>query len=104
MRSRRGFDDGSMSGNFRVHAFAFDSTNPATMYVVTYCAGLFKSRDGGRSWQKINRGFVAPCRPPFSIAVDPRDSRVLYALTPDDNGGLFKSTDAGRNWRRTSQP
>jgi photosystem II stability/assembly factor-like uncharacterized protein len=100
----RRIDGGLMQGNRRVHDFAFDTRNAGTMYAVTYCAGLFKSRDAGRTWRRINRGFVEPCRPPFSVAVDPLDSSVLYALTPGTGLGLYKSTDAGSSWRRTSQP
>jgi photosystem II stability/assembly factor-like uncharacterized protein len=85
-----------------VHALAFDPRAAGTMYAVTYCDGIIKSRDGGRSWRVINRGFVAGCRPPYDLEVDPRNSRILYALTPDV--GLFKSTDGGGHWRRTPQP
>ncbi|MCD6508261.1 hypothetical protein J7M22_16790, partial [Candidatus Poribacteria bacterium] len=45
--------------------------------------------DGGWSWVKI-----WPYRtPPITIAVDPKDSRVIYA-------DVFKTTDGGRNWKQ----
>jgi photosystem II stability/assembly factor-like uncharacterized protein len=98
----RRVDRGTMWDNRRVHSLAFDAKQRGTMYAVTYCEGIFRSSDGGRSWQDANDGFDPGCRPPFAIAVDPRNSRVLYALTPDV--GLFKSSDGGRHWRRTPQP
>lgn len=72
--------------------------------------GLFKTIDGGRTWQSIlsrdeNTGAV-------DIAIDPTDSRILYAAlyqhrrTPfgyvggGAGSGLFKSVDAGTTWTR----
>jgi photosystem II stability/assembly factor-like uncharacterized protein len=73
--------------------------------------GIFRSRDGGRTWQKVlykdeNTGGC-------DVELDPSDPSVIYAglwesrLAPweDDNeyggagGGLFKSTDGGDTWR-----
>ncbi|HET9461584.1 MAG TPA: hypothetical protein VFO56_06590 [Gaiellaceae bacterium] len=85
-----------------VHAITVDPTSLGTMYAVTYCEGIIKCRDSGRSRRPINRGFVPDCRSPYDLEVDPRDPSVLYALTPDV--GLFKSTDGGQHWSRASQP
>jgi photosystem II stability/assembly factor-like uncharacterized protein len=74
--------------------------------------GLYKSVDGGRTWNAIltkdeNTGVV-------DVAVDPSDSRIVYAAlyqhrrTPfgfvggGPGSGLFKSTDAGATWSRLS--
>jgi photosystem II stability/assembly factor-like uncharacterized protein len=93
---------GALAEGRHAHALAFDPTTSSVMYAVTYCRGIMKSSDGGRSWRSANRGFVFGCRPPWDIAVDPRDSRVLYALTPDI--GLFRSADGGLRWQRAAQP
>lgn len=85
-----------------VHELTFDPGRRGTLYGITYCDGITKSLDGGRSWRAVNRGFVPGCRPPYDLEVDSTDSNVLYALTPDV--GLFKSSDAGRTWKRTRQP
>jgi photosystem II stability/assembly factor-like uncharacterized protein/chorismate mutase len=75
--------------------------------------GVFKSTDGGKSWQKIL--FVDDKTGAIDLVMDPRDPRVLYAAmwqaqrTPwslDDGGpgsGLYKSTDGGAHWTNLSR-
>lgn len=72
--------------------------------------GVFRSRDGGATWQKVlgrddNTGAV-------DIALEPGNPRTVYAalwqtrrtpwsIYPPSNGpgtGLFKSTDGGDTW------
>ncbi|HXY03680.1 MAG TPA: glycoside hydrolase, partial [Terriglobales bacterium] len=74
--------------------------------------GIFRSTDGGVSWQKVlykdeNTGGS-------DIEMDPSNPDVLYAglwevregpwednnLFPGTGGGLFKSTDGGNNWKQ----
>jgi photosystem II stability/assembly factor-like uncharacterized protein len=73
--------------------------------------GVFRSTDGGKSWQKVlykneNVGAV-------QVVLDPKDSQVVYAVMwesrqgPWENGewqgtgsGLHKSTDGGTNWKQ----
>jgi photosystem II stability/assembly factor-like uncharacterized protein len=56
---------------------------------------LYRSADGGDAWQPV----LLPPRPSDlrrpTLAVDPTDSRVLYA---PGAGGLFKTGDGGQNW------
>jgi photosystem II stability/assembly factor-like uncharacterized protein len=71
-------------------------------------AGLYKTTDGGKTWLAINEGLpnrVGPC-PSFrsttiehiyTLAVDPADSRIVYAATSD---GLYKTTDGGESWSK----
>ena len=70
--------------------------------------GVFKSTDGGKTWQKIL--FVDDRTGAIDLVMDPRNPKVLYAAmwqaqrTPwslDDGGqgsGLYKSTDGGAHW------
>lgn len=54
---------------------------------------VYRSPDFGRTWTKT------PDAPPdtvWSLAVDPRDARVVYAAA----GELFRSPDAGSTWAR----
>ena len=74
--------------------------------------GIFKSTDGGTTWQKIL--FVDDKTGAIGLVMDPRDPMVLYATmwqaqrTPwslDDGGpgsGLYKSTDGGAHWSNIS--
>lgn len=97
----------------RVDALAADPRRPGTLYAGTGVA-VFKTVNGGRSWQGFNRGLLPP--PPViapgqvtatpghreaegwvgALAVDPTDSDIVYAGT---GGGVKKSTDGGRSWR-----
>ena len=97
----------------RVDALTSDPRRPGTLYAGTGVA-VYKTVNGGRSWRGWNRGLLPP--PPYmapgqsigapgwrhgegwvsKLAVDPTDSKVVYAGT---GGGIKKSTDGGRSWK-----
>ena len=99
---------------------AIDPKNPDVVFVAAighlYAAnperGVFRSKDGGRTWQKVlykdeNVGAV-------DVVIDPTDSRVVYAglwntrrppwftyaPTNGPGGGIYKSTDGGSTWQQ----
>jgi photosystem II stability/assembly factor-like uncharacterized protein len=98
---------------------AIDPRDPNNVFVAAigklYAAnaerGLFRSRDGGRTWQKVlgddNVGAV-------EVVFDPTNSQILYAglwntrrppwftyaPTNGPGGGIFKSADGGTTWTR----
>jgi photosystem II stability/assembly factor-like uncharacterized protein len=68
--------------------------------------GVFRSRDGGRSWDDITAGLPSPFG--FPIAVHPHDPETLWVLPLDEWGGRFppggaaavwRSRDAGETWQ-----
>jgi len=67
--------------------------------------GLYRSRDGGESWECISES--QPLLWPKDFDVDPRDSQVIYMGAADanrqDEGGLYKTTDGGEAWRRIAR-
>jgi photosystem II stability/assembly factor-like uncharacterized protein len=66
--------------------------------------GLYRSKDGGTSWEWINRS--QPLLWPKDYDVDPRDSRVIYLGAADannDQGGLYKTADGGTHWTRIAR-
>ncbi|HTR04335.1 MAG TPA: S-layer homology domain-containing protein [Thermoanaerobaculia bacterium] len=83
---------GPWSGN--VTAIAADPSNPQTVYAAAQYDGIFRSRDGGVSWQPINNGLLD-----FwitGLAIDPSTPTTLYA----SSSGFFvyKTSDAGDHW------
>lgn len=90
-----------------VGSIAVDPNNPRVVYVGTgepafnvdtYAgAGLFKSIDGGESWDLTGlTGVFAFSR----VLVHPRDGNIVFASAIHNNSGFYRSSDAGRTWRR----
>lgn len=61
--------------------------------------GLWKSTDAGRTWSPIGSRGLPPGAMVVTLAIDPRNPRVLYAGLPVARRSLFKSTDGGATWK-----
>jgi photosystem II stability/assembly factor-like uncharacterized protein len=98
---------------------AFDPTNARTIYAVLWAArqgpwengewsgpnsGLFKSTDGGTTWQQLTGGLPTPAQGlgRIGIAVAPSDPTRMYALVEAKPSALYRSDDAGANWQRVN--
>ena len=85
-----------------VYCLAADPSNPVTLYAGTE-HGVYKSVDGGASWQASNTGLEI--YRVQTIAIDPVTPTTLFAgtITPDgvESVGIFRSTDAGATWTQT---
>jgi len=76
-------------------------TNPKNsliMYAATWGNGVFKSVDGGKSWNKFSNGLGDLLI--NSLAIDPQNPNILYAGTYNDE--IYKSTNAGESWFHSS--
>lgn len=102
------FDD---QGSYSIGCITLDPGNPLTLWIgsgennsqrsVSYGDGVYKSSDGGVSWENVglkNSEHVA------KILIDPRDSnRVLVAAqgplwAPGGDRGLYETKDGGKTW------
>jgi photosystem II stability/assembly factor-like uncharacterized protein len=72
----------------------------------TACYGLFRSLDGGDSWQTLS----APSAPFSVVGGDPHNGMVVYGLlgavttSGANNAGAVKSTDGGATWVPLGSP
>lgn len=108
-----GLRDAGQIGRVRIHP-----TNPDLVYAAvlgnvfapTPARGVFRSKDGGKSWEKVL--FVDEETGASDVAIDPADPRVLYAGTwtverrpwtldsGSKRGAIWKSMDGGDHWTR----
>lgn len=68
-------------------------------------SGLYKSTDGGNTWNKIHNGFPAGKLGRIALAIAPSQPNRLYAVIEseqDATKGLYRSEDAGASWKRTN--
>jgi photosystem II stability/assembly factor-like uncharacterized protein len=104
------FDRGPAS----VGAIAVAASDPRVIYVgtgqvttrydVAAGEGMFKSVDGGASWQAVG---LENTRHIGAIWVDPHNANVLmvaalgHAFGPNPERGIFRSEDGGKTWQKT---
>ncbi|MBS0374814.1 MAG: glycoside hydrolase [Proteobacteria bacterium] len=96
-----------------IGAIAVAPSDPAVVYVgsgeglhrpdLSVGDGIYRSADGGRSWQHLG---LRDAQQIPDLAVDPRDANRLYAAVlghpygPSAERGIYRSTDGGRSWQR----
>jgi len=79
-----------------VYSLAIDPRTPSTLYAGTSSAGIFKSTDGGATWQPKSRGLEGyPIV--HHLLVDPQNPSTLYTSLANS-----KSTDGGETWFRNA--
>ena len=104
------FDD---EGSYSIGCVTIDPNDHNTVWIGTgenvggrhvgYGDGIYKSRDGGESWERMgleNSEHIG------TIVVDPRDSKVVYAAaqgplwSAGGERGLYKTVDGGSSWEK----
>jgi len=92
-------------GMGRVNVVAVDPTTNNIMYAGAATGGVWKTMDGGMSWQSVS-DFLAGMGV-SDIIVSPANSNIIYVATGDKDGyntpsiGLYKSIDGGLTWNPT---
>jgi len=90
----------------RVTAVAGIPSQPYTYYFGATGGGVWKTEDGGISWEPISDGFFKTGSV-GAIAVSERDPNIVYVgmgETPmrgnvSHGDGMYKSNDAGKTWQ-----
>jgi photosystem II stability/assembly factor-like uncharacterized protein len=75
---------------------AFHPTLSTTMYLVDMAQGVWKTTDGGASWDVVDQGLTAMA--PYRLEVDPLQPDVVYGVIGVNREGIFKATQGGAQW------
>jgi photosystem II stability/assembly factor-like uncharacterized protein len=91
-------------GGLCLHTIVPDPTNPKRMFVAVSTGGVYRTDDGGKSWQVKNKGvraqFLPDKYPEFGqcvhkIALHPSNPKRLFL---QNHWGLYRSDNAGDSW------
>lgn len=98
-------------GSYSIGCVTIDPHNPNVIWVGTgennsqrsvgYGDGIYKSRDGGKSWQHMG---LKESEHIARILVHPQDANTVYVASQGPlwssggDRGLYKTTDGGQNW------
>ena len=77
---------------------------PWSIYPPSYGpgGGIFKSTDGGDTWQPLTKGVPTEVLGRIGLAVAPANHNRVYAIVDAKAGGLYRSDDAGATWTLVS--
>ncbi len=93
-----------------------DPANPRVLYAGTWDhhrkpwkirsggsgSGLWKSTDGGDTWQRITNG-LPTLMGKVGVVVSPVNPQRLYANIEAEVGGVFRSDDGGQSWQHINK-
>ena len=99
-KSRDGGSSWSLVGDFPALPIALAPSDPGTLYAgargLDPEAPIFKSVDGGETWEP--RGLGLGDSVIRALAVHPQNPDIVYAGGPTGGAGLFQSVDGGDSW------
>ena len=96
---------------------ALDPTNPRMLYAAFWQvsrtpyslesggegSGLYKSTDGGDTWNELTKGLPEGLKGRIGVAVSPVKPDRVWAIVEAQDGGIFRSEDGGESWRRVNE-
>jgi photosystem II stability/assembly factor-like uncharacterized protein len=80
--------------DFRRQAHTFRSGGPGS--------GLFKSTDGGATWNKTQNGLPKGTLGRIALSISPVKPHHMYALVESEKSALFRTSDQGSSWEKMS--
>lgn len=93
---------------------SIDLTNPRILFAGTWTvdiktwgrmsggtgSGVFRSKDGGETWERLTRGLPASPLGKIAVGVGASNPNRVYALIETgERGSLWRSDDGGDSWR-----
>lgn len=78
----------------RISAFAGDPVAPLTVYTSVEIGGVYRSDDGGASWQPCHAGLSS--LDVHAVVSHPQEPATFFAATET---GVYRSDDRGQQWR-----
>ncbi len=115
------FQNVGLRDTFQIARVVTHPANPDIVYVAavgnlwgfTGERGVFKTTDGGKTWQKLANGLPNDGKTGATdLAMDSGNPEILYAAfyqrlrrpwrfdSGGPNGGIFKTTDGGATWKK----
>ncbi len=107
-----------ISENTGVHNVVFDPRNPDILYatsdqrrrhVYTKIGGgpesaVYKSKDAGKTWEKIMKGLPKVDIGGMGLAISPVNPDVLYIImeAAGESSGFYRTADRGASWEKMS--
>jgi photosystem II stability/assembly factor-like uncharacterized protein len=107
-----------ISKNTGVSDLVIDPRNPDVIFAAAYQrrrhvftlihggpeAALYRSMNGGKTWNKVKNGFPSGELGRTGLAMSPVNPDYIWALVEaeEGKGGLYKSTDRGASWFKVS--
>ena len=99
-----------------VNDIAMDVNNPDTIYAAAYQrrrspfgfngggpgSGIYRTTDGGASWQKLSNGLPKGDMGRIGLDVYRRNGNVVYASVESEQSGVYRSDDKGETWVKMS--
>lgn len=96
-----------------------DSRDPNLLYAATWQrhrnvasymgggpgTGIYRSKDGGETWEELNNGLPKSNMGKIGLAISPQNPDVIYAAIEMDRrtGGVFRSDNRGASWKKMSE-
>lgn len=91
-----------------IHSIVVDPQDSHHVYIAVSCAGVFETKDYGKTWFPCNDGLKATYLPNPNVEVG-HDPHLLLAchakpsvLWQQNHCGIFRSTNGGMNWADVS--
>lgn len=85
-----------------VECVALDPLDPSRIYCGTLGDGLWRSDDGGHSWEPAGPGVTHPMVMSVAVSAGESEDGVGVAYAGTEPSAVFRSTDGGSSWTELS--